>query len=146
MSHSLVSYLSHLLSLADCPVFVRWPSVRPDDVVSNEDFERLGRRFQAKPDKLAPVLYQRHVWDRGLDWKAYLSSASSYAFFFCAYISIGEYDERYGNSEMVRKWFKLGFVKAMPYGGSIIAVEVERNPDLFDKTDSKDPVPAPPYE
>jgi hypothetical protein len=134
------------ISLSDCLGFIRWPSIRPDDVVPEEYFEYMGLRFQNDPENLAPVLYKRRAWDRGLDVKAYLPGSSSYTFFFRTYISIGDFDERYGNSEMVRKWFKLGFVKAIPYGGPkarIIAVEVDRNPDLPDKTESDDPVPAP---
>jgi hypothetical protein len=46
-------------------------------------------------------------------------------------------DDRYGNSDMVRKWFKLGFIAAEYYEGPrsrgglpVVYIEKERNPDF----------------
>lgn len=60
-------------------------------------------------------------------------------------------DQRYGNSEMVRKWFKLGFISTIKYGEEAgllpIGVEMQRYPDFPRKAvPSGDPVPAPPPE
>ncbi|KAG9004540.1 hypothetical protein FRB90_009513 [Tulasnella sp. 427] len=58
-------------------------------------------------------------------------------------------DERYGNSEMVRKWFKLGFVTSINYGPHSnkepVGIEVQRYPGFSRIPEhSKDPDVPPP--
>ncbi|KAG8908749.1 hypothetical protein FRB99_002987 [Tulasnella sp. 403] len=93
-----------------------WPAIRPDDVVTEEYFEDVKLHLLPDLHDLALNLTRRVSWDAGLDARP------------------SSDDERYGSSEMVRKWFKLGFVSTVDYGPDSvrrpIAVETERYPDF----------------
>ena len=52
--------------------FVWWPAQRPDDVITNEDFEEIFDNFEEETmgdfeKKFEKVLFNRRRWDRGLD-------------------------------------------------------------------------------
>ncbi|KAG8908747.1 hypothetical protein FRB99_002985 [Tulasnella sp. 403] len=108
-----------------------WPSTRPDNIVTEEYFNLVKANFQDEPHNLAVNLTQRVRWDDGL----------------VKHPEQG--DERYGNSEMVRKWFKLGFISTVDYGAEAartpIAIEMQRLPGFSRVPEpSYDPVPPPP--
>lgn len=46
---------------------VRWPSVRPDNIVTNEDFLKVRDEFAEEPLNIAINLTKRTRWDDGLD-------------------------------------------------------------------------------
>ncbi|CAE7151084.1 unnamed protein product [Rhizoctonia solani] len=86
-----------------------WPSIRPDDVVAETYFDQL--KADTKPDQLnqlAGKLKDRVRWARGIEY---------------------EDDENKQNSEMVRKWNKLGFVARQDYGGQL-EIHIERQRTL----------------
>jgi len=89
-----------------------WPSVRPDNIVTEQTFEATSQHFQHDHLKIALNLTRRNRWDEGLNRD--------------------DDDERVGSAEMVRKWTKLGFVAHQPLeaGGHPIFVEKERHPDF----------------
>lgn len=94
-----------------------WPSIRPDNIVTENDFLTTLQNFQGETQDLAINLTRRIAWDDGLDIKPD--------------------DDRFGNSDMVRKWFKLGFIVQEYYQGPKIGkpmptiyIEKERNPDF----------------
>ncbi|CAE6452408.1 unnamed protein product [Rhizoctonia solani] len=86
-----------------------WPSVRPDDVVTEAYFQQV--KAVTPPDQLAKKLTKRERWDRGIAPRK---------------------DE--GNSGMVDDWNKLGFVARQIYETQPdqlkILVERERNPNF----------------
>ncbi|KAI0684994.1 hypothetical protein BC835DRAFT_1421711 [Cytidiella melzeri] len=107
-----------------------WPSVRPDDIVAEDYFTNVKESFQDELHNLSLNLTLRQRWDDGLDRRPHKG------------------DERYGNSEMVRKWHKLGFISTVNYGPTAetmpIAIEMERTPGFGRvPVQSNDPDPAP---
>ncbi|KAG8944496.1 hypothetical protein FRC04_001718 [Tulasnella sp. 424] len=115
-----------------------WPSVRPDDVVTEEYFTQVQQNFQHELHNIPLNLTDRRRWDDGLDRRPKTDPDE-------------EDDDRYGNSEMVRKWFKLGFVSSVDYGPQSkklpISIEQERYPG-FSRIPirSNDPVDPPPID
>lgn len=108
-----------------------WPAVRPDDVVTEEYFTQVQQSFQHELHNIPLNLTNRRRWDDGLDRRPELN------------------DDRYGNSEMVRKWFKLGFVSSINYGPQSekvpVSIEQQRYPGFSRiPIPSKDPVDPPP--
>jgi len=69
-----------------------WPSVRPDDIVTKADYEKIMRGPGSNTEKLATAATTRRNWTRGLrDTTDYISYP--------------------GSTDMVRFWTYLGFVK-----------------------------------
>ncbi|KAG8908755.1 hypothetical protein FRB99_002993 [Tulasnella sp. 403] len=106
-----------------------WPAIRPDNIVTEDYFNQI--QSVVTPEELPVNLTQRVRWDDGLDKHLDLE------------------EERYGNSEMVRKWFKLGFISAINYGPEStqlpVAIEMQRFPGFGRvPVPSFDPIPAPP--
>lgn len=115
--------------------------VRPDNIVTESDFLRTQESFRDEPSKIAINLTKRTRWDDGLDrgenpddgWSI---NVRGFSLDLTDAIHV---DELPGNSEMVRKWMKLGFIAPQPYGLTMnalpIYVEKERHPDLPHTTD-----------
>ncbi|CAE7234192.1 unnamed protein product [Rhizoctonia solani] len=84
-----------------------WPSIRPDDVVTEADFNQQ-QEHVTSPDKLASSFGEEHrkPWNRGVE----------------------------SQSDMVQKWNKLGFVARQSYGNASnlpeILVEMQRDPSI----------------
>ncbi|KAF9070235.1 hypothetical protein BDP27DRAFT_1324037 [Rhodocollybia butyracea] len=95
-----------------------WPSVRPDNIVTQEHFAEMKQFLAPDVKDLALNLTKRTRWDDGLDRGP----------------KPGD-DERPGNAEMTRKWMLLGFVAQEQYSEPDrdhlpIFIEKERHPDL----------------
>ncbi|CAE6476187.1 unnamed protein product [Rhizoctonia solani] len=86
-----------------------WPSVRPDDVVTEDYFQKM--QAENPPEQLARKLTKRSPWAQGLDPR-----------------------KDKGNSDMVDKWTKLGFVARQKYEAQPdqleILIERERDPNF----------------
>jgi len=99
-----------------------WPSIRPDNIVAENDFFKTRDNFWKEPLNIAINLTKRVRWDDGRDRRPD--------------------DDRYGNSEMVRKWTKLGFIAQEHYGPKMntlpIYIEKERHPDFLHSGDCFD--------
>ena len=108
--------------------------------MTESDFFNTWKKFKDDPSHLAINITKRTRWDDGLDrgenpdegWCTYI---------FLSLFNKCDIDELPGNSEMVRKWMKLGFITSQPYGRTTehmlpIYVEKERHPDLPHSDDS----------
>jgi L-Lysine epsilon oxidase N-terminal/L-lysine epsilon oxidase C-terminal domain/Iron-containing redox enzyme len=107
----------------ECQLFW-WPAQRPDDVVSEAEYEAIVMAFQAEAaDAKADVsrlLFNRERWDRGVAAKIrYHGDARQTV----------QRSGTTGDNEMVDKWSRLGFVtpRQAP-NGDIVYVETERQP------------------
>ncbi|KAG8870437.1 hypothetical protein FRB97_009767 [Tulasnella sp. 331] len=94
-----------------------WPSVRPDNIVTEADFLRAEADFVNEPHNLALNLTKRIRWDDGLDIRPETGI------------------ENWGNSDLTRKWHKMGFVARQQYGPKkegrlAIYIEKERHPSF----------------
>jgi len=88
-----------------------WPSARPDNVVTQEEYDRVLASYDPKLDgKLADALAARPLWARGLPDPSF---PSAYPL---------------GDNMMVDHWHELGFVVAKRAHDQTVYVETERAP------------------
>ncbi|CAE7140727.1 unnamed protein product [Rhizoctonia solani] len=95
-----------------------WPSIRPDNVVTDTYFQQQLQQFQSNLDQLASNLENRERWDRGIKGSEIQTGVPIEA-----------------NSDMVRHWRDLGFVARQLYGATSdnlpeIYIEKQRNPNF----------------
>ncbi|CEL54921.1 hypothetical protein RSOLAG1IB_07413 [Rhizoctonia solani AG-1 IB] len=100
-----------------------WPSIRPDNIVTEEFFTNTANHFQNNKSIIALNLTERVRWDRGLERDPYDSDDSDEDSF-----------DIKGTSDMVRKWSKLGFITQEQAGSGDfpfpVYVEKERHPNF----------------
>ncbi|MGH3615733.1 MAG: LodA/GoxA family CTQ-dependent oxidase, partial [Pseudonocardia sp.] len=94
-----------------------WPAQRPDEVISQTEYDAVLAAFVAADDPDTPraaledLRFAGEAWDRGLGQDPYVRDAAA------------------GNNDMVRAWSELGIVRpqSLP-NGAVVLVEGERRP------------------
>ena len=125
---SVLGFFCSLSDLVTHNIF----QIRPDTIVTESDFFTTLNNFQNEPLNVAINLTRRVRWDDGLDQRE--GGSSIHIIVLLTQPEGLHLDNRYGNSEMVRKWTKLGFVAQENYGPKTntlpIYIEKERHPEF----------------